>query len=186
VNVYTELRELRALVVELSAKLGVTQEQLQQQSAAVAELKRENAERPKVAFSAALLPLSTSANKDYGLFNTETNLVFGKVLTNAGNAYNPVTGVFTAPVKGVYYFRFTGYGFASNDMGLSIFKGNERMMSAYDYKSSGDTSDVISNGVTLLLEAGDVIYMRMWVNTWVRVDYRYDYTSFSGFLLFPV
>ncbi|XP_056156076.1 cerebellin 11 [Lampris incognitus] len=183
VNIYTELRELRALVAELSSALSTTQDELKAQTAAVEELKRENAERPKAAFSASLL---SSEDKHHGPFNTETNLIFGKVLTNIGEAYNPLTGIFTAPVKGVYFFRFSGYGFAGNDMGLSIFKGSQRMMSAYEHKSTAERNDNSSNGVTLLLEAGEVVYMRLWINTWVFIDRRYDYCSFSGFLLFPM
>ncbi|KAM4612182.1 cerebellin 11 [Polymixia lowei] len=183
VNIYAELRELRASLAELSAQLSSTQDEVQEQKATVDELRKESRERPKVAFSASLL---SNEDKNHGPFNTETDLVFGKVLTNIGDAYNPITGVFTAPVKGVYYFRFSGYGYAGHPMGLSVFKGNQRMMSAYEHKSSGDTNDNSSNGVTLLLEVGDVVYMRLWIETWVNIDRRYDYCSFSGFLLFPV
>ncbi|KAL0970098.1 hypothetical protein UPYG_G00237110 [Umbra pygmaea] len=183
VNIYTELKELRSLVGELSTKLNKAEADLKEQRALVEELRREKDEQPKVAFSASLL---SSESKHHGPFNDETNLIFGKVLTNVGNAYNSATGVFTAPVRGVYYFRFTGNYFVGHDMGLSIFKGSQRMMSVYEYHSSGESNDHASNGVTLELEKGDVVYMRLWINTWVFIDGRYDYCSFSGFLLFPL
>lgn len=52
----------------------------------VEELKRENADRPKVAFSAGL------TSGFVGPFNTETTLVYTRVITNIGQAYSPTTG----------------------------------------------------------------------------------------------
>ncbi|CAL8327059.1 unnamed protein product [Lota lota] len=180
----TEVRELQGLVATLTARLNSLQDRLTEQSSALEELKRQNQERPHVAFSASI---SSPRGENHGTFTTETKLVFNKVLTNVGDAYNPNTGVFTAPVKGVYYFRYTGFSLAENDSGLSIFHAGRRVVSTYKYSSRGNTDNGhSSNGVTLLLAAGDGVHMQLWVNSWVFVDRRYNYCSFSGFLLFPV
>ncbi|KAI4806647.1 hypothetical protein KUCAC02_017464 [Chaenocephalus aceratus] len=109
-NVASLEKENRALVSRVSA----SEEQL---TALRAELEVSKNEIPltrntldetgmrssgtKVAFSAALSP------GKFGPYNTETPLVYRRSITNLGGAYSSNTGVFTAPVRGAYYFRFT-------------------------------------------------------------------------------
>uniref|UniRef100_A0A673KPZ3 Cerebellin 11 n=1 Tax=Sinocyclocheilus rhinocerous TaxID=307959 RepID=A0A673KPZ3_9TELE len=137
---------------------------------------------PKVAFTASM---SNTEDTHRGPFSTETKLIFDKVLTNIGNAYDPVTGVFTAPVKGVYYFRYSGSAFSSHDMGLSIFKGTARFVSSYEY-NSGERNDQMSNGAVMELDVGEEVHMRLWIRTWIFVDPRYNYSTFTGYLLYPL
>ncbi|XP_076597577.1 uncharacterized protein LOC143327223 [Chaetodon auriga] len=107
-----KLRELESQETEM----GKLKQQLQAQTAElitmkartntaenqVAALKRDG-EVKQVAFSASLL---ASGSGHVGPFNIHTPLVFGHVVSNIGNAYNPNTGMFTAPVRGAYRFEF--------------------------------------------------------------------------------
>lgn len=95
-------------------------------------------------------------------------------------------GAFTAPVRGVYYIRFTAaqHGRGSDYMGIYMLKNGQAIMSNFHYNSHGYWVH-LSNGVILELEQGDVVYMRL------PASYRlYDDTKnqniFSGFLLFTV
>ncbi|XP_038582543.1 uncharacterized protein LOC119908759 isoform X2 [Micropterus salmoides] len=146
----------------------------------VNELKRENADRPKVAFSVGL----TDAGQ-VGPFNTDITLKFSKVFTNIGQAYSPTTGIFTAPVRGAYYFRFTMWdNRKSSWMGANLYHNDKRMMWSSDYSDSiGYVA--VSNALVLQLEKGDVIYMVLNSSYGVS-DENNNRTTFDGFLLFPL
>ncbi|KAL7834238.1 hypothetical protein SRHO_G00284850 [Serrasalmus rhombeus] len=143
------------------------------------KLRIEISGMPKVAFSAGL-PAG-----QMGPVNTESTLIYSKVLTNIGGAYNPYTGAFTAPVRGVYYIRFTAaaYNSDSNNMGLNLYKNDRHMMHLGEYNSDGKARHV-SGGLTLELEAGDVLYARLPENYMLYDDSLFR-NSFSGFLIFP-
>ncbi|XP_018941655.1 cerebellin 11 [Cyprinus carpio] len=182
VNIYSELKELKASVNALTVDLNTAKNELAEQKSLIQELQKQIKESPKVAFSASM---SNTADSHRGPFSTENKLIFDKVLTNIGNAYDPVTGVFTAPVKGVYYFRYSGSAFSSHDMGLSIFKGTARFVSSYEY-NSGERNDQMSNGAVMELNVGEEVHMRLWIRTWIFVDRRYNYSTFTGYLLYPL
>uniref|UniRef100_A0A4W4DYD6 C1q domain-containing protein n=1 Tax=Electrophorus electricus TaxID=8005 RepID=A0A4W4DYD6_ELEEL len=144
-------------------------------------LKRENAERPKVAFSTTL-PGPVGA---VGPFNVQTNLVYTKVFTNVGNAYNSATGVFTAPVKGVYYFRFTALSYLNSiAMAINFHKNHEILMHVGAFNTDGH-HEYVCNGITLLLEVGDVVFTSLPKN-YKLMDDANKSTTFSGFLLYPM
>ncbi|XP_034055959.1 complement C1q-like protein 2 [Gymnodraco acuticeps] len=145
----------------------------------VEELQRENADRPQVAFSAGL-----TDSGSVGPFKTDITLKFSKVFTNIGQAYSPTTGIFTAPVRGVYYFRFNMWeSRRSTYTSVVLYHNNQRKMRLSDYI---DRSGVVSasNAMVLQLEKGDVVYIVLPSNYGVRDD-SHNRIIFSGFLLFP-
>ncbi|KAG7455114.1 hypothetical protein MATL_G00252950 [Megalops atlanticus] len=152
----TENEALREMVAKQTGELGATKTELGAVEARlktsenqVEELKREIADRPKVAFSAVL----TDAG-NVGPFNTDITLVYTKVLTNIGDHYSPATGIFTAPVRGVYYFRFTAFGFGSGlRIGSMLYKNGQRIVYVSDYQGSGEQDDYSSNAAVIQLES---------------------------------
>uniref|UniRef100_A0A3Q2FNA0 C1q domain-containing protein n=1 Tax=Cyprinodon variegatus TaxID=28743 RepID=A0A3Q2FNA0_CYPVA len=136
----------------------------------------------RVAFSASLLD---SGDGTFGPFNTHTPLVFRHVVANMGNAYNPNTGFFTAPVRGTYHFEFYIYGHGHSSHGTAVWlvKNGEHIFMAHEHQTNGAVNG--SNGVTLLLEVGDVVFLRQCSNTRVY-DNQNHHTTFSGHLLFTM
>ncbi|KAI5630329.1 hypothetical protein C0J50_10196, partial [Silurus asotus] len=106
-----------------------------------------------------------------------------KVVSNIGGAYNPYTGVFTAPVKGVYYIRFTAatYNTNSNNMGVHLYKNSDLLLHLGEAQSDGLLRHV-SSGLVVELLAGDVMYLKLYTN-YVLYDDNLLRNTFSGFLL---
>uniref|UniRef100_A0A8C7IN86 C1q domain-containing protein n=1 Tax=Oncorhynchus kisutch TaxID=8019 RepID=A0A8C7IN86_ONCKI len=161
------LQELRAIVAQQSTKLN-------EMGAIVEELKRENGERPKVAFSASLSE-SKGPNSD------DVILAYKHVFNNIGEAYSPVTGIFRAPVNGVYYFTYTAFTTSSKGRRVSLYKNGLVMVTVTDDVS--DSEDGGTNGVTLQLDAGDEVYTRL-MEGFNIFDDNNHHSTFTGFLLF--
>ncbi|XP_044214013.1 complement C1q tumor necrosis factor-related protein 4-like isoform X2 [Thunnus albacares] len=171
-----ELKKVQTALEELKAERRAMVERLE---AAESELKRVR-ETPKVAFAASLggngLQKTTSGNKD---------LIYRDVLTNVGGAYNAETGEFKAPIRGVYYVRFTANAPTEFTMSAVLYKNNAQIQLITHEQPSGEGSDTASNGAALLLEKGDKLKMVLWHNTQIW-DNNNHHSTFSGFLLFPM
>ncbi|KAI1901322.1 hypothetical protein AGOR_G00033110 [Albula goreensis] len=202
-NIWAELKELRDMVTEQRVELAVTKAELAELKKEnevltnmvleenelgsvearlrTSELQRENEESPKVAFSAALNDVGY-----VGTSNADKTLIYTKVFTNIGNHYNPATGIFTAPVGGVYYFTFTAFGGNRHrNIGSFLYRNAERMVSVQDHHKSSYGEDQVTNAAVLQLEEGDQVSMRL--NPGFSVyDNSANLSTFSGFLLFPM
>uniref|UniRef100_A0A4W4F737 C1q domain-containing protein n=1 Tax=Electrophorus electricus TaxID=8005 RepID=A0A4W4F737_ELEEL len=184
VNIVAELAKVKNMEERLKTSEAMLQNQnnlVTQLNSRVEGLETENKAR-KVAFSASLLEYASGHN---GPFNSVTSpMIYKNVFTNFGNGYDSSTGIFTAPVKGVYYFRFYAHCHVGNKMAVSLYKNGAMQCSVFSWKPT-NTNGNASNGIVLTLEKGDQIFTKLWDKTWVYDDPA-SYTSFGGFLLFPL
>ncbi|KAF1378081.1 hypothetical protein PFLUV_G00185940 [Perca fluviatilis] len=94
-------------------------------------------------------------------------------------------GVFTAPVRGAYNFQWWVGAFGNNGWGSGswLVKNADQLFMAYEQQAAGFMSS--SKGMTLLLEVGDIVFIRLQANTAVFDDPGH-HNTFSGHLLFPM
>ncbi|XP_078100691.1 complement C1q-like protein 4 [Sander vitreus] len=183
-DVYAALREMTASLVQLKADMRFLQttEQTAQLKTEVDNLKQQQLVR-QVAFSASLV---AGGETTIGPFPTHTTLIYKHVVTNIGNAYNSNTGLFTAPLRGVYHFQWwvgahgDGGAHASS---AGLFKNSDHIFLAWEQQTSHFGTS--SNGVTLYLEVGDIVSVSLWANT-LAFDNLFHHTTFSGHLLFTM
>ena len=64
---------------------------------------------------------TASTNAEYNISSGNV-LTYNNVITNNGNHYNGSTGVFTAPVSGVYYYAFDYYAQSNNTARATLQK----------------------------------------------------------------
>uniref|UniRef100_A0A3B4WC75 Cerebellin 17 n=1 Tax=Seriola lalandi dorsalis TaxID=1841481 RepID=A0A3B4WC75_SERLL len=137
----------------------------------------------KVAFYAAL----TNSGK-VGPHNTPKVLRFSKVFTNIGKAYSPTTGFFTAPVKGLYFFRFTVCSHRNEHiiMAVKLFhNGRSIMYNLQTWDNGYGHFEYMSNAVILELNVSDELHLVLPEGGQIY-DNGNNHSTFSGFLLFGV
>ncbi|XP_077094318.1 cerebellin-2-like [Siphateles boraxobius] len=166
----TRLKALEANQQELMYRLTNSEAQIE-------EINTESQGKPKVAFSASL-----GSNVYYGPFNTHSTVVYKNVFINVGDAYHQNTRIFTAPVRGVYYFSFFYHCGTENPTVLALYRNGKREATTKHHKSQSPPQNG-GNGLILLLEKGDHVYMVLLKNSWVWDNISENVLMFSGFLI---
>ncbi|XP_031597274.2 complement C1q-like protein 4 [Oreochromis aureus] len=185
-DIHAVLRELTASLAVQNERITVLQRENQEQAAKLESQKTETDQLKQqlqvkqVAFSASLLETGSGHT---GPFNTQITLIFRHVVTNIGNAYNPQTGIFTAPVRGVYHFVWTILGLDGGVAAAVLFRNGEHIFLAYEQQTSGGVSG--SHGASLLLEVGDQVSVRLWKDAKIYDNVNH-HNTFSGHLIFTM
>nr|XP_054597867.1 complement C1q-like protein 2 [Nothobranchius furzeri] len=172
VSLSDRLAEAQRNTEELTVRLEVSE-------ANRTKLRTDDGGEPKVGFSAGL----TNAGL-VGPFDEETTLIFTKTITNLGQGYNQSSGVFTAPVRGFYYFSFTAADFLKGYMGLYLFRNDQPIVFSLGLNDHGGYTST-SNSVALQLDKGDRVRLSLPASYRLYDDSR-NFSVFSGFLLFPL
>lgn len=114
-------------------------------------------------------------------------LIFRTVITNVGGSYNRHSGVFTAPVSGVYVFNWNIYSGFRGDITSELMvnssrKGGRRSDSRVTNEDHSSSGCIVVN-----IKKGDVVFIRMHPKHTLKggiISYPGLYEStFSGWLL---
>jgi hypothetical protein len=111
-------------------------------------------------------------------------IVFDKPITNIGNAYSLTTGIFQAPLNGIYVFTLTLMVVARHSEYLEIVVDGNALNDIFADASSVDDNVSTTKQWVLDLNSGS--------DVWIRTTSYFNngeihgnmHTAFSGFLLF--
>ena len=116
-------------------------------------------------------------NSSYG---AQGPIPFEVAVVNIGNALDLKTGVFTAPVPGVYFFSFDAYS-DSHEGRVHLQKNGVNVGQSYDY-NRGYPSQQLHLASILQLDAGDEIQVNVRSGQ-IYEDANGHSTHFVGMLL---
>ncbi|XP_052102003.1 complement C1q-like protein 3 [Mytilus californianus] len=111
--------------------------------------------------------------------STNDIIKFDKVFTNKLNGYNPSTGIFTAPIAGVYQFSSVVTSNNGKSLAVSIWHNNTRVSSVY---IKGSTHQTGTLSMVLDLQKGDQIAVKT-ISSYTVFSGSYHYSTFSGNLI---
>ena len=105
---------------------------------------------------------------------------FDKVLTNNKNCYNPTTGVFTAPITGLYQVSATVMSSSSKSLYVHLWQNENSMVALY---AAAGYNEATVNTV-LNLKKNDRLYLKVKDGSRAMNNGKeYPYSTFSGYLL---
>jgi hypothetical protein len=135
----------------------------------------------KVAFS---VYLSEHVAPDTDLDNFI--IKFDGIILNEGSMYNKYTGIFTAPVSGIYHFYFHLSAAIDGLLIPTLMKNGQRVVSTFLNPQRFTLNG--SNSALVFLNTGDSLWVQIFANTPTGVELKCDSTvravTFSGFLLY--
>ncbi|XP_063414803.1 complement C1q-like protein 3 [Mytilus trossulus] len=109
-------------------------------------------------------------------------LKFDEVTTNIGQAYNPKTGIFTAPQVGVYMILCVMMGASSSHIHYYLFKNNSMFSMGFTSRSTVHHASASNNNWIVELKKGDQVYIKHRTGGKETVHGGY-HSYFSGFLI---
>ncbi|XP_052257667.1 uncharacterized protein LOC127862541 isoform X2 [Dreissena polymorpha] len=171
-----EKEELISQVVKLNANVN----EINDYRETLLRKGRASSVRPEVAFFA-------SVSKDVQLGPGQV-VVFNSVITNIDSTshvlpYDGNTGVFTAPLDGLYVFSATVLSEKHASGHFFICKDNSILSTMYVHGSEGSTWDSASNTVVVSLLRGQTVSVRDWDAHALDGALLAGQSIFSGFLL---
>ena len=104
---------------------------------------------------------------------------FDDVKVNRGHGYNPSTGVFTAPRKGLYHISCLILGTNGNVVHYQLNKNDARYTAGYSTKGVHESSTISS---LVEMKKGDRVFIKHDASASEQINGAH-YSTFSGYFL---
>uniref|UniRef100_A0A8C9A1A8 Cerebellin 3 n=1 Tax=Prolemur simus TaxID=1328070 RepID=A0A8C9A1A8_PROSS len=125
----------------------------------------------------------SSASADTAKRSGGGRVCFPQVLVNEGGGFDRASGSFVAPVRGVYSFRFHVVKvYNRQTVQVSLMLNTWPVISAFA-NDPDVTREAATSSVLLPLDPGDRVSLRLRRGNLLG---GWKYSSFSGFLIFPL
>jgi hypothetical protein len=128
----------------------------------------------KPAFVAALKQAS------FTLTGIDDVVKFDDVRVNRGQGYNPSTGVFTAPRKGLYHISCVIMAYSSHHVYYQLNKNDAVYIKGYS-NTSGYATSTISDVVEM--KKGDRVFVKHRLTSSAQKILGDHHTTFSGYFM---
>ncbi|XP_060606448.1 collagen alpha-1(X) chain-like [Ruditapes philippinarum] len=128
---------------------------------------------PKVAFNAR-------TKYSRAVYVVSQTMVFPEVTLNEGGGYDKITGIFTAPLAGLYQFSVHICHATTKYVVVAIVHKDTEVAMTTGYEK--DTSSCSSAMALVNMETGDRVYVKVTYPSALYAD-KYRWPSFSGVLL---
>lgn len=133
-----------------------------------------------------LMPVNPAFHvyRNAGNVGSSATIVWNEAELNQGNHFDTSTGLFTAPVAGIYYF--SAFGMKTNntqaDLGLRFIKGGTAVTGTWMYQNDGASAH-IANQISgaYSMSANETMGVLVTHGTFYAVGNRHN--TFSGFLV---
>ena len=141
----------------------------------VSELKKEVASQQRVvAFSAYMNDIMRSSK------SPPQTIIFGGIRSNVGGAYSASSGIFTAPIKGTYFFFAKILSYHSGEYTL-IVNGHQRMELITDQAKGWKNT---ANAVVVQMKKGEQAFVRYrFRRNHQDLHIHHYWSTFSGYLI---
>ncbi|XP_060560666.1 complement C1q and tumor necrosis factor-related protein 9B-like [Ruditapes philippinarum] len=129
---------------------------------------------PKIAFNAY-----TISSGSYGI---NTPVKFPNVLLNIGDGYDKSTGIFTAPVTGLYFFSAHICNYDKGYMIISFIHEGTAVATTTEYENSGESCSSVS--APAMMKIGEKVSTKsVYHSSKLKANTIYRWPSFAGVLL---
>ncbi|XP_060600987.1 complement C1q-like protein 4 isoform X2 [Ruditapes philippinarum] len=107
-------------------------------------------------------------------------ILFDKIITNTGGAYHNHTGVFIAPVKGLYEFQLSAMSSAGSHLYLAFVRDGTVISHIYPDAAGSSSYETAGNQWVVELNQGSEVWIQTQTGGTIHGN---CFTVFSGFLI---